>query len=614
MTRSGLALAALGAATLLTLVAATVIVRGGGDTALANTLTVTKTADTADGTCDSDCSLREALLAAQPGDIVSFNIPGTGPHVIQPLSPLPALGQQGITLDGYTQPGAQPNTAGAWEPGDADIRIVLDGSLLPGPEYYGVWVGARNVTLRGVSIVNFADEGIRFGTFPSAAIQGNYIGVWPDGATPGPNGLGIDMRSSQAGNAIGGTNPAQRNVISGNIGHGIHVSNSVPVVIAGNFVGTDASGDIAIPNGGNGINLAGGPGSTIGGSVSNAGNLVSGNEGSGIAISTADTAQMNVKGNRIGTTAEGDSPLPNGMHGVLLDQLAHDITIGGEFNVNEQNIIAYNGGAGVALTASAGVNNYIDPNETHSNVGLGTDLLIEGVTENDLNDPDTGPNSLMNFPILTSATYDGVTLVIQGSLNTVPNDIYNMFFFANSECDPTGYGEGERFIGSYAALVDGTGTRAFQRSYSNPNLVGAAFVTASASDPESTSEFSPCIPITITGETPTPTPTPSPTPTPTPTPSPTPPPIFGDVNCDDAITELDALTLLATLSNVEPPPPVPGCPDIGSEVEGRMFGDVDCNGAIEALDPLYILYASALLPSPPLPTGCPALPPPPATD
>src|SRR5262245_34376023 len=69
--------------------------------------TVTNTSDFGDG------SLRQAILDSNssPGaNTISFNIPGTGPHVIQPQSPLPVISNP-VVIDGYTQPGAAPNTA-----------------------------------------------------------------------------------------------------------------------------------------------------------------------------------------------------------------------------------------------------------------------------------------------------------------------------------------------------------------------------------------------------------------------------------------------------------------------------------------------------------------------
>jgi hypothetical protein len=76
-----------------------------------------------------DCTLREAVNAARAADTIKFNIPGPGPHVIEPTcSELPAIiSRNALTLDGYSQPGAHPNTAAAMQPGNASIQIVLNG-------------------------------------------------------------------------------------------------------------------------------------------------------------------------------------------------------------------------------------------------------------------------------------------------------------------------------------------------------------------------------------------------------------------------------------------------------------------------------------------------------
>ena len=83
--------------------------------AQAATFTVNSTADPGDGVCDaSECTLREAISAANAGsgtDTIAFNIPGDGPHTIRPTSALPTITDP-VIIDGYTQPGASPNTNG----------------------------------------------------------------------------------------------------------------------------------------------------------------------------------------------------------------------------------------------------------------------------------------------------------------------------------------------------------------------------------------------------------------------------------------------------------------------------------------------------------------------
>lgn len=574
-----------------------------------------------------DCTLREAIMSlAASGDTISFGIPGAGPHTIKPTTSLPPITFAGVTVDGYTQDGAVPNTAAAWQAGNAQIRIIIDGSENTEPNGPGLYLFAPNLTVRGLSIVNAEGEGIKTGTLIGGIkVAGNYIGVLPDGVTAGPNGVGIELRSSATGNIIGGPNPADRNVISGNTGDGLLASGGQSIVVSGNFVGTSASGTTAVPNGAFGLHMDGAPHSTVGGNTNGAGNLVSGNALSGIALTTTDSQSTNVKGNRIGTAGDGTTPLPNQKHGVYLATGAHDNTIGGEFNVNEQNIIAYNLMAGVALAASAGANNYIDPNVTHSNVGLGTDLLENGVTLNDADDSDAGPNNLMNFPVLNTATYDGATLSITGTITTEPGAI-NMFVFANSSCDPSGYGEGGRFLGSIGLIINSTAPTGFSRTNTpNPPLTDPTWLTMSASDPESSSEFSLCKLVAFTNGTPTPTatpptatptevPTPTPTTTPvvTPTESPqptftdTPAPRHGDLTCTGVVDEQDMMVILMYLATDQTGTSQNLCPVIGETYNGHLVGDLDCDGLITALDALIALLREvpdALLP---LPSGCPS--------
>ena len=135
--------------------------------------------------------------------------------------------------------------------------------------------------------------------------------------------------------------------------------------------------------------------------------------------------------------------------------------------------------------------NTISGNAIHSNGGLGIDLGADGVTANDLApDADGGPNALQNYPVLTSAFVDGTTSVLAGTLTGAPSTVYALEIFASQTLDPTGHGEGQRFLGVATATTDAAGTAMF-------NVVLAAsanpgeFITATATDPSgNTSEFS----------------------------------------------------------------------------------------------------------------------------
>src|SRR6202043_778681 len=110
-------------------------------------------------------------------------------------------------------------------------------------------------------------------------------------------------------NADGVSDALERNIISGN-GFGVEVDQtgaggSAGTVVAGNFVGTDATGTFAVPNT-YGIGLAGGASSiTIGGTTAAARNIISGNKVYGVRISDSGTNANVVEGNLIGTNASG---------------------------------------------------------------------------------------------------------------------------------------------------------------------------------------------------------------------------------------------------------------------------------------------------------------------
>ena len=152
------------------------------------------------------------------------------------------------------------------------------------------------------------------------------------------------------------------------------------------------------------------------------GNVIGGNTLSGIAIDGASTGTT-IYGNFIGTNSAGSLDLGNLQHGILLQNSASNNTIGGT-TAGQANTIAFSGegsgawdGVFVASTASTG--NMIVANAIYDNSGLGIDLGAQGVTANDNLDGDTGANNLQNTPVLTTATTNGTTVTVSGSLNSV---------------------------------------------------------------------------------------------------------------------------------------------------------------------------------------------------
>ncbi len=322
-------------------------------------------------------------------------------------------------------------------------------------------------------------------------LAGNYIGTDATGQLPlGNTGNGVytsggDNRIGTDGNGI--ADAAERNVISANGGIGVRVWSDN--IVAGNYIGTNASGTLALGNAGHGVYGAGSAnriGTDANGVADQAErNIISGNFGSGIALYNGHHI---IAGNYIGLGITG-VPLGNAQHGVAVQ--AFDCTIGGT-NADAGNTIAYNSGDGVRVWVSgnSGDRNAIRGNAIYDNVGLGIDLNIDGVTWNDLGDADGGANALQNYPVLISSTSDGASTTILGTLYSSANTTYELDFFSNNAVDPSGWGEGKTFLGSGAVTTDGTGKGDFVITLP----VGVAqpgLITSTATDPNNnSSEFS----------------------------------------------------------------------------------------------------------------------------
>ena len=97
---------------------------------------------------------------------------------------------------------------------------------------------------------------------------------------------------------------------------------------------------------------------------------------------------------------------------------------------------------------------------------------------------------MQNFPVVTSSFTGGGVVTVAGTLNSTPSTTFRLEFFANSILDPSGFGEGETFVGSATVTTDLSGDASFAVSF--PASVPAGqFITATATDPGgNTSEFS----------------------------------------------------------------------------------------------------------------------------
>jgi hypothetical protein len=314
-------------------------------------------------------------------DTIAFDIPttdpgynsATGAFAIQPLSALPPLTDT-VVLDGYTQPGASPNTLTIGD--NAVLNIVLDGSQAGAAD--GLVIEGGNSTVRGLVIDNFAaapDGGLVLSGGGNDLVTGNFIGTDATGEAVAGNSNGIINNSP--GNTIGGTSPGDRNIASGNATTkqvypgpyaGIYLG-SYGSLIEGNYIGTDKNGATAL---GNYIGIQGGNYDTIGGTSAGAGNVISGNADLGITLGD----QNLIAGNLIGTTADGLSPLGNGnsvpgggQGGIII--YGNNNTIGGT-TPGTRNIISDNT-YGVGISQLYGSPGHAEYNVVEGNY-IGTDI------------------------------------------------------------------------------------------------------------------------------------------------------------------------------------------------------------------------------------------------
>jgi hypothetical protein len=405
---------------------------------------------------------------------------------------------RGIAMAGSGVTGnvVQGNLVGTDVNGTADlgnsshgINIEVPGNNTIG----GTAAGAGNV------ISGNGGSGIRMFAATGVVVQGNYIGTAVNGTSALGNSRDGVIIFGGFSNTIGGTEAGAGNVISGNNSNGVFIDGADGNVVQGNLIGTDVSGTTDLGNAQNGVKIFASFSNTIGGTEAGAGNVISGNNSNGVWIDHAtlsDPSPSNlVQGNYIGTDVTGTSALGNLQHGVLLQ--ASNATIGG-VAMGTGNTIAFNGGDGVFVELDP--RNTIRGNSIHTNAGLGIELGIDGVTANDPDDGDNGPNNLQNYPALTLATSGPATTTIGGDLDSLASTAFTIEFFSNIGCDPSGNGEGQSFLGSTMVTTDVNGDASFSVSFGSAVPAGQV-ITATATDETfaagSTSEFSACEAVTL---------------------------------------------------------------------------------------------------------------------
>jgi len=513
-----------------------------------STIAVDSTADT--DSRDGVLTLREAILLASGelavADLDSGEADNVGKRVgpdsrdtivfdpsvfpasggtISLAAPLPSLStgsdsidgsQASVTIDGVNQSfecmviGSNDNAVKGLE-----IKNCLVGVMIrPGAQ--GNVIGG-SATEEG-NVISANDESIVIGGAGADGnvVKGNLIGVDASGSSPLNNRNGVHIHAEARANLIGGSNPGDRNIISGNKGVGITIRGSANLV-QGNYIGTDASGTVAIPNGMEGIWIApGAQDNIIGGRSVEERNVISGNDLFGLSISGRGATGNVVKGNYIGVDASGSAALAN-PHGLVIGDGAQNNVIGGPGR-GEGNVISANGTGvlirGADTSGNTIIGNYIGTDASggqplgnalgiwmlkgaHQNIiGGGEGNVISGNSLYGVHveGPETVGNTIRGNSIYSNGRR-GIQTTDGGNGELEPpaiSDVNPLRGSACPKCTVDIYSdsgdEGEVYEGSTAA--DGDGGFIFEGSASGPNI------TATATDGDgNTSAFSwPLIP------------------------------------------------------------------------------------------------------------------------
>ncbi len=479
---------------------------------------------------DGEISFSEALIAANntPGhQTIGFAIPQSdwqlqfllpGRAVLTSITGFFFRADDEVTIDGTTQTAFTGNTnpnGGEVAIYGNDLFINAANSTLIGFDSTSVFVGSDTLVQGNTGSMNVTVNGSR------TRVEGNSGGTiaitGDDNVVVGNTVLRMRLLSGN-NNIIGGPNPEDRNFLTGygtwNISSGLpsgttlQVTGTVGTVIENNYIGTTPDG------------LAqGNPASTIGVSIEGTNddlivrdNLIAGIKAIGIKTwagfqfgnavlfwGSGGGTNIEISGNTIGLDATGE-PLLGSVWGIDVGN------VNGAGNYSgvriERNVVAGHTLNGITVGSQV-ADARISENSIFENGLIGIDLIPTssgiGVTPNDPLDPDPGANGLQNFPDLTSASVQGGSTRIVGSLNSESLTFFTLEFFASPVCDSSGFGEGEVFLGRTTVFTDSNGDADFDVSLSTSVSEDWVVTSTATLEPTgATSEFSACIDIGVT--------------------------------------------------------------------------------------------------------------------
>jgi uncharacterized repeat protein (TIGR01451 family) len=391
-------------------------------TARAALFTVTTTAD------DGAGSLREAITLANStlgADEIRFTIPGAGPHTINLLSPLPIITDPDLLINGLSQPGA---SCAAWPP---SLQIVINGASSSGAAFNigMLTIDANNVTLRGLVLQGYQDgsgSAVTMRNSSGHVLECNFVGTDVSGTSAVANRTGVSMinvNSSYIGQNPGINDLVERNLISGQSGFSF---NSPGVVmsgndnrIAGNYIGTDVTGLLALPNDGTGVRVDNGTGNVIGGPVVADRNVLSGNNNAGLTLVGGTQTVIN---NYVGLGADGTTALGNGSVGItLIGGSGH--TIGGILP-SLSNVISSNGRSAFFDNAGIQINGSSNNQIVGNIIGLDASSLLARPNASGIVVRGSGSNdNTIRLNVISGNTRRGIDIFDQAARTQVQGNV-----------------------------------------------------------------------------------------------------------------------------------------------------------------------------------------------
>ena len=475
--------------------------RGAYESSFQNTqtYTVTTTADSGAG------SLRDAMTQANENPnlgVINFAMPGSCPRVIALNTALPKVTTP-MLIDGTSQPGWLANTD------DKAFLATLCVVVMPAS---GSLTSAFNVpsnadaslTLRGVAMGGFLQPVFLAGGDGHVIAGNRFGGILQNGLNlvgALANSINVAPTLGNGSFIIGGTAPADRNLISKSTLSGINVQAGVDGLqdhcqIVNNLIGTSANGNTAAPNS-TGIAMSGDH-------CLIDGNRIVGNSSDAIVLNGAYDAR--IQRNVIGLTVDGNG-LQNSGAGIRFTANPDTNVIGAPLSTYSwglRNTIRYMANAGIVIPG--GINNTIRSNEIRDNGiggdGLDIDLGADGSTANNVDDANSSfANRDQNFPIVSkvvipagtpsNATNVSATLTVK--LDSVPNLTYRIDAYFTNHCSGVNArGHADAYLGGTTAanlqVVDFIVTL--------PNVLPSGYVSFTATNPEgNTSEMGTCYPV-----------------------------------------------------------------------------------------------------------------------